>query len=139
MGWESAMTSSTMTGLGAALVAALVGTTPAMAQDQDRPFRSMSVDEDDEAHCEVPRIPVEFASTGGETDAYRYWLQKLELERRLETGECDCQVDEITWEEVQRFAEPWLTGYLDDPVIKRREISAEIEALQARLLMECAD
>ena len=81
---------------------------------------------------------VEYAYTGAENDAYRYWLEKLELERRLETGECECQVHVISWEEVREFAEPWAADYLTQPIVKRREITAQIEALQVRVLAECA-
>jgi hypothetical protein len=98
----------------------------------------MAVGEGVEALCEIPKVPVEFAYTGAENDAYKYWLEKLELQRRLETGECDCQVDAITWEEVGESAEPWIPQYLAQPIAERRAILAEIEALQARVQAECA-
>ena len=132
------MTTRTSVGLGAMLAVVLAGISPVLAQGENNPFRSMAVDEGNGPLCEVPKIPVEFARTGGETDAYTYWVEKLELERRLESGECDCQMGEITWEEVERFAEPWLTVYLDDPVIERREITSQIEALRLAVSSACA-
>ena len=133
------MTRSTRTGLGAAaLLAAGIGITPAAAQDEDRPFRSMAVEDGRETACEIPKPPIELRPTNGHREAYEYWLKRLELERRLETGECDCQVDEITWEEVGVEALPWHEDTTVGPGTKRRAILAEIEALQARVQEECA-
>lgn len=130
------MTRSMMAGLGAALLATAVGTGTAAAQD--RPFRSMSVDDGSQIRCEIPRVPVEFATTGGQNDAFKYWFEKLELQHRLEAGKCDCQGHEIDWEQVREVAEPWLIDYLSNPVIVRREITMEIEMLLIRLREECA-
>ena len=138
MGRESAMTRSMMTGLGAALVAAAIGTEPATAQDQDRPFQSMAVGDGRITLCAIPKPPIQLRPTNGHREAYEYWLEKLELERRLETGKCDCQVEEITWEEVGAEALPWHEDTTVGPGTKRRAILAEIEGLQARVQEECA-
>ena len=106
---------------------------------QDKPFRSMAVGDGQETQCEIPEPPVSLTPTIGHEDAYTYWLEKLELERRLETGECECQVDAISWEEVGEQALPWLADTSRMFIVMRREIEDEIEALQLALLAECAD
>ena len=105
---------------------------------QDRPFRSMEVGDGRETLCEIPKPPEELRPTFGHREAYMYWLEKLELQRRLETGECDCQIDEISWEEVGEFAIPWNADTSVGPATKRRTILTEIEALQAQVQAECA-
>ena len=132
------MSKSTMIGLGAALLAAAVGAGPAAAQEQDKPFRSMAVEDGRETACLMPEIPSELVPTIGHEDAYLYWIEKLELERRLESGECHCQVDEITWEEVGVHALPWLEDTSRLFIVMRREIEGEIEALRLAVLAECA-
>ena len=129
------MRSTRMAALAAA-GAITIGASPSVAQD--KPFRSMAVGDGRETLCEMPDVPVAYARTNGEDEAYRHWLEKLELERRLETGECDCQVDAISWEEVGAFAVPWNADSSMGPATKRRTILAQIEALQARVLAECA-
>ena len=125
-----------MRALGAALLAAAVGSGPAAAQD--RPFRSMGVGDGRETLCEIPDVPRDLAYTNAENDAYEYWRQKLELERRHETSECDCSVEVVTWDEVGEQVLPWLSIYREQPITAEREIEAEIEALEARVQEECA-
>ena len=142
MGREDAMRETTRTrklvpGRVMLLAAAVIVAPPALAQDQDRPFRSMSVDDGRETLCEMPEVPAELTPTNGHEDAYLYWLEKLELERRLETGECDCLVDEITWEEVGERALPWLADPAQTFPWKRRYILEEVDALRGRVAQEC--
>jgi hypothetical protein len=108
------------------------------AAAQDRPFRSMSVGDGRETLCEMPEVPVELTPTIGHEEAYQYWLEKMELERRLETGECDCQTDAVSWDEVGGKALPWLADTSRLFIVMRREIEAEIDALRTAVLMECA-
>lgn len=136
MARENVMTRSTMTALSTAVIATVIATGSTAAQD--RPFRSMAVEDGQGTLCELPKPPVELRPTNGHREAYEYWLEKLELERRLETGECDCQVDEITWEEVGEKALPWHEDTAVGPGTKRRAILSEIEVLQARVQEECA-
>lgn len=138
MGRENTMATRTMTGLGVALVVALLGAKPMAAQDEGRPFRSMAVDDGHDTLCVIPDPPVELAPTIGHEEAYLYWLEKLELERRLQTGDCDCQVDQITWDEVGERALPWHEDTSVGPGTKRRTILAEIDSLQALVRGGCA-
>lgn len=125
-------------GVGALTGAAAALVLSSAAWAQDRPFRSMAVGDGRETLCEIPKPPVELTPTNFHRDAYGYWLEKLELERRLETGECECQVDEITWEEVGNFADPWIADPSATSPWKRRYILEELEALQTRVQAECA-
>lgn len=124
--------------LGGALLLTSAPILEGIASAQDKPFRSMAVENGHQVLCEIPKPPVELRPTNGHREAYEYWLEKLELERRLETGDCDCQVDQIAWEEVGEKALPWHEDTTVGPGTKRRAILAEIELLQSRVQEECA-
>ena len=120
----------------AAAGAITIGASPSVAQD--KPFRSMAMGDGRKTLCEIPEPPASLTPTIGHEDAYTYWLEKLELERRLETGACECQVDTISWEEVGKQALPWLADTSQMFIVMRREIEEEIEVLRLAVLAECA-
>ena len=146
------MTMRTTTGLMAALAAALLGATPVLAQDEDKPFRSMAIEPEtsgdavyrgvgpfgNKTLCVIPEPPVSLTPTNGHEFAYMLWLDKLEMERRLATGQCECQVNLIGWDEVGEHALPWLADDSQTFPRKRRHMIEDLEALQLLVLAGCA-
>jgi hypothetical protein len=92
------------------------------------PFNKMSVGTDQPATCEAPRPPVDLNPSAYIRNGYRAILQTMAAERWQETGDCQCFLSQITWEEALLEAPGYVTS--DNPLVPFKVADLRIHADQ---------
>jgi len=107
----------------------------------DKPFTSMAITPDKVDECRVPRPPADLAETAYLRNGYRAILRILIAEHWAkhwqETGDCDCQLDQFTWDMALEGLERFQTS--DNPRLpfKVLDLYAMADALEAQRAEVC--
>ena len=83
------------------------------AQTSQGGFDSMAQPTEGQVECTAPRPPKDLAETAYIRNGYRAILRIMAIEKWQETGNCDCQLTEFTWEDVIERATEFVTS--DNP------------------------
>jgi hypothetical protein len=83
------------------------------AQSSQDGFDTMAQPTEDQIECKAPRPPKDLAETAYIRNGYRAILRIIATEKWQETGNCDCQITEFTWEDVIERSTEFVTS--DNP------------------------
>ncbi len=83
------------------------------AQTSQDGFETMAQPNEDQSECKAPRPPKDLAETAYIRNGYRAILRIIATEKWQETGNCDCQITEFTWEDVIKRSTEFVTS--DNP------------------------
>jgi hypothetical protein len=78
-------------------------------------FETMAQPEETTEACVAPRPPRDLAKTAYIRNGYRAVLRILAVRHWQETGNCDCVINDISWEDVVMKGEEFVTS--DDPLL----------------------
>ncbi|MEX0311970.1 MAG: hypothetical protein AB3N17_17175 [Tateyamaria sp.] len=90
---------------------ALALTLPGEATARD--FETMAQPVEAEDGCKAPRPPMDLAETAYIRNGYRAILRIMAAEKWQETEDCDCFIEEFTWEDVVERSNEFVTS--DNP------------------------
>lgn len=112
---------------------------PVAIPQADKPFSSMAIAPDGVEECRVPRPPIELAETAYLRNGYRAILRILIAERGQETEDCDCLLEEFTWDMALENLERFQTS--DNPRLpfKVLDLYAIADALEADRSEACTE
>ncbi|MFC4217565.1 hypothetical protein ACFP4H_16170 [Pseudophaeobacter arcticus] len=112
---------------------------PDAVSGQDRPFTSMEIARDDADACRVPKPPTGLAETAYLRNGYRAILRILIAEEALATENCDCLLDQFTWDQALDALPRFKTS--DNPRLpfKVLDLYAQADALEAQVTEACAE
>ncbi len=102
-------------------------------------FETMAQPEETVEVCVAPRPPRDLAKTAYIRNGYRAILRIIAAERAIETSNCECRFDAVTWDDAVRAHDRFKTS--DNPklpfdVIALRE---KADALEANLEEACSE
>lgn len=102
-------------------------------------FETMAVEGFDKPECELPTPPKSIGQTALTRNSLRQVLRIIALERGQETGSCECQYDDVSWDDVLTAAPRFERTDGVDLRFDLASLRAQADELEAQHQTTCSE